>query len=146
MLDHTLLARIALSSLCLLQAIASVAIDFSRTHATNPLWVGHARFHVVWQSSTVVFLSVVELFLVWVLGPNHAERFYLAAVLAGLSPMGFLSAFLSRKLFAGTLSDPNGIPPAHIKLFGAVRSIDINLVAVVAALFSLCVIVEIFRG
>ena len=146
MLDHVLLARIALSSLCVIQATASVRIDFSRTHATNPLWVGHARFHVVWQSSTVVFLSVAELFVVWVSGANQTERFYLAAVLAGLSPMGFLSAFLSRKLFAATLSDPNGIPPARVRLFGVVRSIDMNLVAVVAALFSLFAIVEIYRA
>jgi hypothetical protein len=92
-----------------------------------------------------VFLSVVALFLIWVPGPYFAGRFYLAALLAALSPLGFLTAFLSRRLFAGTLSDPNGIPPAHFTLFGTVRTIDMNLTAVIAALLSLIAIIEIYR-
>lgn len=145
-MDHVLLARVGLSSLCAIQAIVSVGIDFSPTHVTNPLWIGHARFHLFWQTGTVVLLSIVELLLVWVTGPNPAGRFYLAAVLAGLSPLGFVIAFLGRKLVAATLSDPNGIPPARVRLFGAVRSIDLNLAAVVAALISLVVIVAIYRA
>jgi hypothetical protein len=121
------LAEVALTFLCVVQAIATVAIDLNRTHATNPLWPGHARFHLVWQSSTVVLLSVVGLFLIWHRGPCEAQRFYLAALLAALSPLGFLTAFISRRLFAGTLSDPNGIRPARLWLLGSLRTIDVNL-------------------
>jgi hypothetical protein len=145
-LDHLLLARSSLSSLCAIQAIATVAIDFNRTHATNPLWTGHARFHVVWQSSTVVFLSALELVLVWWPGPYADHRFYLAALLAAASPMGFLAAFASRRLFGGTLSDPNGIPLARLHLFGRVRFIDMNLVAVIGALVSLTAMIAIYRS
>jgi hypothetical protein len=145
-LNHLLLARVALSSLCTIQAIATVGIDFNRTHATNPLWIGHARFHLVWQGSTVVFLSALELVLVWSSGPDATLGFYLAALLAALSPMGFLTAFVSRKLFGGTLSDPNGIPAARLHLFGAVRSIDMNLAAVLGALVSLSAILAVYRS
>jgi hypothetical protein len=93
-----------------IQAITTVLIDLSRTHATNPLWTGHARFHVVWQSSTVVFLSAVELILIWLTAPRLDARFYLAALLAALQPSGVLTAFLSRKCFADTLSDPQRNP------------------------------------
>lgn len=145
-MDHLLLARTALTSLCIIQAVATTAIDFSKTHATNPLWTGHARFHVVWQSSTIVLLSALEVGLIWLSAPFGAGRFYLAALLAALSPIGFFTAFLSRKLFAGTLSDPNGIAPVHVRLLGRVRSIDMNLVAVTLALLSLFAIVEIYRA
>jgi hypothetical protein len=145
-LNHLFLAHISLSCVCVVQALATVAIDFNRTHATNPLWTGHARFHVVWQSSVVLFLSGLELFLVWWPGPYADSSFYLAALLGALSPMGFLTAFAIRKLFGGTLSDPNGIPPARLNLFGSVRSIDMNLAAVIAALVSLAAIIAIYRG
>ena len=130
----------------MVQAIATVVIDFNRTHAKNPLWTGHARFHVVWQSSTVVFLSLVELMLIWLRGSYDDQRFYLAALLAALSPLGFLTAFLGRRLFGGTLSDPNGIPPVRVTCFGSVRSLDLNLVAVLAALVSLALLLWIFAA
>ena len=144
-MDHVLFARLSLSGLCGMQALATVMIDINRTHATNPLWTGHARFHVVWQSSTVVFLSAVELLLIWLM-PRSDSRFYLAALLAALSPMGFLAAWVSRRLFAGTLSDPNGIPPARLRIFGADRYVDLNLTAVIAALVSLLLILALYRA
>jgi len=55
-------------------------------------------------------------------------------------------AFLSRKCFAGTFSDPNGIPPARVRIFGAACSIDTNLAAVIVALFSLFAILAIYRA
>jgi hypothetical protein len=137
---------VALSFLSAVQAIATVAIDFNRTHATNPLWPGHARFHLVWQACTVVLLSVVGLVLIWHRGPNEAERFYLALLLASLSPFGFMTAFSSRRLFTGTLSDPNGIRPAGLRLFGSLRTFDLNLAAVVGALVSLLMMIWIFNS
>jgi hypothetical protein len=100
----------------------------------------------VWQSITVVFLSVLELVLIWAQVPCRDQLFCLAALLAALSPLAFLTAFLARRLFSGTLSDPNGIPPAHLRLFGTVRSADLNLAAVVAALIALLAILWIFRS
>ncbi len=145
-MDHLLLARVALSSLCATQAIATIVIDLNRSHATNPLWTGHARFHVVWQSSTVVFLSILELVLVWRSGPHGDGRIYLAALLAAMSPMGFLTALASRKLFGGALSDPNGIPQARLRVFGKVRVVGMNLVAVLVALVSLSAMIAIYRS
>jgi hypothetical protein len=107
---------------------------------------GPRSVHVAWQSCAVVFLSAVELVLFWLTVPRLGGRFYLAAVLAALSPMGFLTAFLSRKFFAGTLSDSNGTPPVRLKNFGAVRSIDMNLTAVISALFSLFAILAVYRA
>ncbi len=134
-----------LTLLSVVQAIATVAIDFNRTHATNPLWPGHARFHLVWQSSTVVLLSMAGLVLIWYQSPYEAQRFYLAALLAALSPLGFLTAFISRRLFAGTLSDPNGIRPVRLWLLGSLRTIDVNLAAVTGALLSLLALIAIFN-
>ena len=36
--------------LCGSQGLGIFAIDPNRTHATNLLWAGHARFHLFWQA------------------------------------------------------------------------------------------------
>ena len=48
-IDNILIARVILSALCLALAVIAPLIDFNESHATNPLWTGHARFHLVWQ-------------------------------------------------------------------------------------------------
>jgi hypothetical protein len=143
-LSHLVVARISLSFLCAVQGLATLAIDFNQTHATNPAWTSHARFHVVWQSVSVALLSVLELVLIWLHGPYQKDGFYLALLLTAVSPLGFMIAFVSRRIFGGALSDPNGIPPLRLTLFGVVLCIDLNLAAVVAALASLGAILAIY--
>jgi hypothetical protein len=78
-LNHALVAQISLFFLCTIQGLATLAIDFNRTHATNPAWTGHARFHVVWQTVSVALLSVLEIVLVWMRGPGQRDNFLLGA-------------------------------------------------------------------
>ena len=120
-----------------------MAIDLNRTHATNPEWPRHARFHLVWQVISSVLLSALEVALICWHGPYAEQRFYLAAVLTCIPLLAFLGAFVSRKCFDGALSDPNGIPPARVAIAGTIVRIDLNLVAVMAALLVLTVILAI---
>jgi hypothetical protein len=144
--DHRSTACVLLTGLCGIQGLATLAIDLHRSHATNPSWPGHARFHVVWQSMNVALLSVIEIGLIWWHGPRATQRFYLAVILASVSCFGFLLALLGRRLYGGTLSDPNGIPPARIAIAGRTLSIDLNLAAILAALFTLAAILGIYSS
>ena len=90
-------------------------------------------------------LAVVALVLTWWKGPSSEWAFYLAVLLAGLSPLGFLGALLSRRRYGGALSDPNGIPPVLLAWRGRRISVDLNSVAVFAALLTLVVILVLFR-
>ena len=143
-MNHLAIARALLSLLCVLQGLATPAIDLNHTHATNPAWPGHARFHVVWQTMSVALLSVLELALIWWHGPYAEQRFYLVLLLASISPLGFLIAFLCRRSFGATLSDANGMPQARLAIFGTILSVDLNIVAIVTALLSLAVILAIY--
>jgi ABC-type branched-subunit amino acid transport system permease subunit len=143
--EHQVVARVLLTMLCGIQAIATVVIDFNKTHATNPLWVRHARFHVVWQTVSMALVGGVEVWLVWGNVIGSEKGFYLAMILAGISPVAFLFSCLGRSWYGGALSDPNGIPPVRINLFGRGVSVDMNLAAVVAALVSMAVFVAIYR-
>ena len=146
MMDHRIVARVLLSFVCALQGVATLAIDLNRTHATNPLWVKHARFHVVWQTVSVFILSAIEVALVWCRGPWMEQSFFLAMILAGVPMLGFLGAFAFRNAYGGALSDPNGIPPLRLAIAGKMLHVDMNLAAELVALFALGAIFAIYRS
>lgn len=138
-------ARDLLAALCCLQGLATLAIDLNRTHATNPEWPGHARFHLVWQTAAFAWLAVLEVLLVLATGPLQEQRFYLVAILAGIPMLGFFSAFICRRIYKGTLSDPNGMRPLIITVRGSSLRIDLNLVAETIGVLALAAIAAIYR-
>jgi len=146
MFDHQSVARGLLTFLCGAQGLATVAIDLGRAHATNPQWPGHARFHVVLQTGSAFIQAAIEIALICWSGPYMEQRFFLALTLAGVPMLAFLAAFGFRKAYGGTLSDPNGIPPARIAIFDKVLSIDLNLAIVLLALPVLGVVFAIYHG
>lgn len=141
-----LAARCVVTAMALGQGIMPIFIDLNRTHATHPMWPGHARFHVVWQTATAALLGALEAALIWWPGAADAERFYLAALLAALPLLGFLSAMASRRWYGGTLHDPLGIKPVKMQLGGSVLMVDMNAVLVVIATVLLPAAVLLFRA
>lgn len=142
----TLAARAAVTGVALGQGIMPIFIDLNRTHATHPMWPGHARFHVVWQTAAAALFGALETALIWWPGPAAAERFYLAALLAELPLLGFLAAMATRRWYGGTLHDPLGITPVRIPLGGRVLMVDMNAVLVVTATVLLPAAVLLFRA
>lgn len=116
------------------QAVATVLIDLNRTHAAHPRWPGHARFHVIWQTWNTALLGVIECWLLWSAAANIQWRFYLAAALTMVPCVGFVIAQMMRKTFAATLSDPDGIPPVHVRVSGQTVRTDGNALCVYVAL------------
>src|ERR1700680_1193112 len=111
--DHNLLARILLTLMTAGYGLATVKADFNRTHATNPLWTPHARFHVVWQVLSYTGIAVIALCLIWLNGPLPKERLLLAGAL-GAAVYG---AFSPRYLYESCLA-------AHSMIKMATRPFD----------------------
>ncbi len=143
---HATIAQALLALLCGVQGAATLAIDLNRTHATNPEWTRHARFHLVWQAASYALLSFLEVTLVLAPGPLVEQRFYLAVILASMPMLGFFAAFFSRRVYGGALFDPNGIRPVRIELLGSSLNVDMNLAAEGMALLLLIAIVALFRN
>ena len=114
------------------QGITALFIDLNRTHATNPLWPGHARFHVVWQTFGAFFMGIMGVALIWWPSTVSEQFFYLSALLTGLPMLAFLVALLTGKMYGGTLHDPNGIQPVRIRIGAGTYEFDMNFVLVVA--------------
>jgi hypothetical protein len=109
--DNHLLARILLSIATIGYGLVTIKADFNATHATNPLWTPHARFHVVWQVLSYSGVGLIALGLIWIGGPLEIERLYLAGGLGVAMYGAFFAALLSRPIYGGVLYDENGYLP-----------------------------------
>jgi hypothetical protein len=127
--DSNLLAKVLLSLATLGYGVATIKADFNKTHATNPLWTPHARFHVVWQILSYTGISLIALALIWMNGPNQTERLYLAAALAFVVYAAFFVAVFARPVFGGTLYDKNGYLPFQPPLGPKHWRWDVNVTA-----------------
>ena len=104
-------ARILLTLVTVGYGFVTIKADFNRTHATNPAWTPHARFHVVWQITSYSGVALIALGLIWLKGPLPQERLYLSAALALAVYGAFFVAILACPLFGGKLYDENGYLP-----------------------------------
>jgi hypothetical protein len=104
-------ARILLTLTVLGYALVTIKADFNNTHATNPKWTPHARFHVVWQILSYSGVGLIALYLIWTNGPAPLERLYLAAALSVAIYGAFFVTMFARPLFEGALYDDNGYLP-----------------------------------
>ena len=85
--------------------------DFNPTHALNPLWPGHARYHVVWQVIITFWLAVLGLYLLWTTSAERESATRISFLLGLIVLGGFLCDAAVRHLYGGALTDPNGYPP-----------------------------------
>src|SRR6516225_4545034 len=101
-------ARILLTLAALGFSAITIIADLNKTHASNPAWTGHARFHVVWQILSYSGIGLIALYLIWAGG---IERLYLAAALSFAIYGAFFTTVFARPMYKGTLYDQNGYPP-----------------------------------
>lgn len=127
--DTQLAPRILLSVATLGYGLVTIKADFNSTHATNPLWTPHARFHVVWQILSYIGVAVIAIGLIWIRGPLETERLYLAGALGAAMYVGFFGALFSRPVYGGLLYDENGYPPFQPPLLPAGWRWDVNVTA-----------------
>lgn len=109
MITNFLIGKILMTVSTVVYGFFPPFFDLNKTHAVNPLWPGHARFHIVWQVMITFCISVLSLYFLWGQNPefeNIAVPFFI-----GLAVLGsfFINIFLM-KLYQGSLADDNGVP------------------------------------
>jgi hypothetical protein len=114
----SLVPRVLLTLNTLGYSLGPAIADFNRTHATNPLWTPHARFHVVWQVLSYCGIGLISLALIWVGGPMATLPLWFAVALAVAVYAGFFATLFSMPRFGGSVADPNGVPPLATVNFG----------------------------
>ena len=117
------LARILLTIVTIGFSIVPIGADFNKTHATNPLWTPHARFHVVWQCLTALGIGIIGLMLLWSDYGFYLQQLYLVIGFAASAYGAFFITFFAMPLYGGRAYDDNGYLPIPIGRF----SIDLNV-------------------
>src|SRR5262245_27495857 len=110
-LDRILIARVLCTLMSARYAFLTVDADFNKTHATNPEWTPHARFHVVWQISSYIGFGLLALALIWWSGPLAVERLYLVALMGAIVYAAFFAALIALPIYGGAAYDRNGYQP-----------------------------------
>ncbi len=127
--DHILVARVLFTLMTAGYAFATIIADLNATHATNPKWTGHARFHVVWQITSYIGFGLLALALIWWPGSLAIERLYLAALMGAIVHAAFFTALFTMAVYGGRAYDDNGYQPfaAPVPLFA--KAWDVNTTA-----------------
>ena len=131
-LESIFIAKVILSALCLGLTLIAPLIDFNESHATNPLWTGHARFHLVWQVNALVASGILVLFLLWVI--PSAMNLLISLIILYVWLLSFMFALIFMPIYDGKLNDVNGVPPIEISFFKKQIKIDRNVQAISASL------------
>ncbi len=132
-LEYVFISKVLLTLLLLGFAIITPLIDFNESHATNPLWTGHARFHLVWQVNAMIITAILSIALLWFF--YSVTNHLIVILLIYLWIFSFYATVFGLKLFDGELNDINGVPPVLIKIRGREYEIDRNIQAITGGLF-----------
>ena len=128
--SHIFISKILLTMICFGFATITPLIDFNESHATNPLWTGHARFHLVWQVNAMILTALLSLTLLWVF--DSFFNLLLVVTLNYLWIFSFFATAVSIRLYDGEFNDIKGVPPIIISFLGRKIEIDRNIQAISA--------------
>jgi hypothetical protein len=108
-----LTAKILLTIATLGYSAVPAKFDSDETHLKNPSWDPHARYHVMWQVSSYVYLAILALYLIWGLGDPWS--LWLAVMFAGAAYGGFWTAFFTRSAYdTSVVSKVNPVPEFNL--------------------------------
>jgi len=127
--NAALLARVLLTLVTLGYGFATILADFNKTHATNPKWTPHARFHVVWQICSYSGFGLLALALLWAPGPYAMERLILVAIMAAIVYAAFFIAVFAMPIYGGAAYDDNGYQPFAAPVPILAQRWDVNITA-----------------
>jgi uncharacterized membrane protein len=96
-MTRNVLAKTLMTFVLLIGSLLSFALDWSRNHLLNPLWVPHARFHGALLLFLLAGVSITGTWLLWRRSKEPAVAFKVAALIsiAYWTPLFYIPFLLS---------------------------------------------------
>ena len=117
-INDILIGKILLTAIFIALGVIAPLIDLNQSHATNPLWTGHARFHLVWQVIAFIYTAIIGIPILWIY--SSYEVLLIIILYTYMWLVSFLIASISMGVYKGKLNDINGVPEHILQIFGKV--------------------------
>jgi hypothetical protein len=112
--DRTVRTIQVLLTIVAFEFFGPIVRDYNATHAFNPEWVGHARFHLVWLLGFMFLSGVANLWLIWGRRPFELRNLWLSAIWQGGNLGGFWIACILVDSYGGLVT----VPGEHVLVMG----------------------------
>ena len=101
--------RVLMTLAAMISGFISPFADFNATHASNPLWPAHARFHLVWQVIITFSLAVLSLYLLWAQTVERRFATRISFLLSSIVLDGFILDSFVTSLYGGSIRASNAV-------------------------------------